>query len=123
MDRIFLGLGAILGFLAVGMGAFGAHALRDRLSQDMMNTFEVGVRYQMYHALVLMLLSVFVTRISSPSIVVSGWLMAGGSVVFSGTIYTLSLTGIRWWGAITPLGGLALLGGWLCLIWAAWDTR
>ncbi len=119
MERIFLGAGAVLGFLGVAAGAFGTHGLRDRLSPEMMNIFESAVRYQMVHALALLAVAWLADR--SPSLVVNlaGWFFVTGTVVFSGTLYVLSMSGVRGWGAVTPLGGLALLAGWGCLIWTA----
>ena len=122
MERVFLIIGAILGFFAVAAGAFGAHALRGRLSAEMLDIFEVAVRYQMYHALALVALGWVTVRAPTPTLNLSGWLMVGGTVVFSGTLYILALTGIRWLGAITPLGGLALMAGWACLTWGAWTA-
>ena len=119
MDRLFFVAGVLSALLAVGAGAFGAHALRRRLSADMLNVFEVGVRYQMYHAFGLIVVALARTQWSGTLTTVSGWLFVLGSVLFSGSLYLLSLTGIRWLGAITPLGGLAFLGGWLALALAA----
>jgi uncharacterized membrane protein YgdD (TMEM256/DUF423 family) len=119
--RIFLAIGAFLGFLGVAAGAFGTHGLRDRLSPDMLTIFETGVRYQMYHALALLAVGWLADRSPSLSVILAGWLFIAGTVVFSGTLYVLSMTGVRGWGAVTPLGGLALLAGWVCLAWAAWS--
>jgi uncharacterized membrane protein YgdD (TMEM256/DUF423 family) len=118
MDRLFFALGCLSGFLAVALGAFGAHALKGRLDADMLATFEVGVRYQMVHALALLAVAWACTRWPGALVNASGWLFVAGSVIFSGSLYALSLTGLRWLGAITPLGGLGLLAGWLCLAWA-----
>lgn len=120
MERIFFMLGAIFALIGVGAGAFGAHALRSRLSPELLATFEIGVRYQMYHAFALMAAAVAITRWPSSLTTASGWLFLVGILVFSGSLYLLSLTGVRWLGAITPIGGVAFLAGWLCLIWAAW---
>ena len=98
MTRTFFALGALSALLAVAAGAFGAHALRARLVPDMQTVFETGARYHMYHALAL---------------------FVAGTVLFSGSLYLLALTGQRWLGAITPLGGLALIAGWAALAWAA----
>ena len=122
MDRLFFVLGCVSGFLAVGLGAFGAHALKARLSPDLLATFEVGVRYQMFHALALLAVGWAATRWPGGAVNASGWLFVGGTVVFSGSLYVLSLTGVRWLGAITPIGGAAFLAGWLCLAWAAWKA-
>ncbi|MDA0275767.1 MAG: DUF423 domain-containing protein [Proteobacteria bacterium] len=122
MDRLFFALGCVSGFLAVGLGAFGAHALRSRLSPELLATFEVGVRYQMYHALALFAVAWAATRWPGTLVNASGWLFVAGIVVFSGSLYVLSLTGVRWLGAITPIGGAAFLAGWLCLGWAAFKA-
>jgi len=122
MDRVFFGLGSILALLAVGAGAFGAHALRSRLSPDMLATFEVANRYHMYHALGLLAVAWAGTRWPGGTVTAAGWLFLAGAVLFSGSLYLLSLTGQRWLGAITPLGGLAFLAGWAMLALAAWKT-
>jgi len=118
MDRLFFVLGCLSGFLGVALGAFGAHALKSRLDAELLATFEVGVRYQMVHALALLAVGWACTRWPGALVNASGWLFVAGSVIFSGSLYALSLTGLRWLGAITPLGGLGLLAGWLCLAWA-----
>ncbi|MBV9173341.1 MAG: DUF423 domain-containing protein [Chloroflexi bacterium] len=123
MDRLFISLGAVSGFLAVAAGAFGAHALRDRLSADMLQVFQTGATYQMYHALALVAVGILLARYSidgSPWLTASGWLFVAGSLLFSGSLYALSLSGTTWLGAITPLGGLAFLAGWLALAIAMW---
>ncbi len=122
MERLFLALGAVSALIGVAAGAFGAHALKSRLSVEMLNTFEVGVRYQMYHALALVAVAWAQTRWPGSLTTTSGWLFVAGTLLFSGSLYLLSLTGVRWLGAITPLGGLAFLGGWLCLALAAWRS-
>jgi len=120
MDRIFFVLGSLSGFLGVALGAFGAHALKARLGADLLATFEVGVRYQMYHAFALLAVGWAQTRWPGAVLDASGWLFLAGTVIFSGSLYVLSLSGMRWLGAITPIGGIALLAGWLCLAWAVW---
>jgi uncharacterized membrane protein YgdD (TMEM256/DUF423 family) len=120
MARIFFLLGSLSAFLGVALGAFAAHGLKARLSPDLIATFEVGVRYQMYHALALLAVAWACTRWPGPVLTAGGWLFVAGIVIFSGSLYLLCLTGARWLGAITPLGGLAFLAGWLCLAWAAW---
>jgi len=118
-DRMFTLLGAASGLLAVAAGAFGAHALRARIPADLLAVFETGVRYQMYHALALFAVAWFSTRSTAPQVAWAGWLFVAGTIVFSGSLYALSLTGVRWLGAITPVGGVAFLAGWLALAWAA----
>lgn len=115
MDKAFALAGSVSGFLAVAAGAFGAHALRARLSPGALLTFESAARYQMYHALALLAVAWAVTRWPGPPLRAAGWLFIAGTVVFSGSLYTLALTGARWLGAITPVGGLLFLGGWLAL--------
>jgi uncharacterized membrane protein YgdD (TMEM256/DUF423 family) len=119
MDRMFAAIGAVSGFLAVAAGAFGAHALRARLTPDLLAVFETGARYQMYHALALLAVALLVGRWQAPQAVWAGWLFIAGTLVFSGSLYVLALTGSRWWGAVTPVGGVAFLAGWLLLAWAA----
>ena len=119
MDRIFFGLGAALAGVAVALGAFGAHWLREKLSVEDLAIFETGVRYQMYHALALMVVAWAASRWEASQIHWAGWLFVVGIVVFSGSLYTLVLTGQRWLGAVTPIGGLAFLAGWLLLSWSA----
>jgi uncharacterized membrane protein YgdD (TMEM256/DUF423 family) len=120
MDKVFFALGAVCGFLGVALGAFAAHALKSRLDVNQLMVFEVAVRYQMYHAFALLAVGWAHTRWPGTVLTTSGWLFVIGTVVFSGSLYALTLTGTRWLGAITPLGGLALLAGWLCLAWAVW---
>ena len=117
MDRTFVALGALFGGLAVAAGAFGAHGLKGRLAPDMLEVFETAARYQMYHALGLLAVAVAVVR--WPATALAGWCMVAGIVIFCGSLYVLSLSGIRWLGAITPIGGLAFIAGWLLLALAA----
>ena len=119
MSRRFLALGALSAGLAVALGAFAAHALKARLEPQLLVAFEVGVRYQMYHALALVAVGLLAERRSSRLLGASGALFLAGTVLFSGSLYALSLTGIRGFGAITPFGGVAFLAGWLCLAAAA----
>src|SRR5688500_12609731 len=107
MERVFFTIAAVSAFVGVAAGAFGAHGLRDRLSPEMSATFEVGVRYQMYHAFALIVVSWAQTRWPGALVIASGWLFVLGTLLFSGSLYLLSLSGARWLGAITPLGGLA----------------
>ena len=103
----------------MALGAFGAHALKATLQPDMLAVFETGVRYQMYHAFALYAAAWGSARWHSRPFAIAGGLFVGGIVVFSGSLYLLALTEVRWLGAITPLGGLAFLAGWLCLVWGA----
>lgn len=120
MDRVFFLIGTASGFIAVALGAFAAHGLKARLAPEVLGTFEVGVRYQMYHALALLAVAWACTRWPGTLANVAGWLFVAGTLVFSGSLYLLALTGEKWLGAITPLGGLAFLAGWICLAAAAW---
>lgn len=119
MERIFFALGALSAFIGVAAGAFGAHGLNGRISAEMLSIFEVGVRYQMYHAFGLIAASWAQQKWPSAIITAGGWLFLAGTILFSGTLYLLSISGARWLGAITPLGGLAFLAGWGCLMWGA----
>src|SRR5438128_4402731 len=116
MDRTFFLIGAIFGFLGVAFGAFGAHGLRSRLSPEMLAVFETGVRYHMYHALALLLTGLILARMDGWLIHAAGWAFAIGIVLFSGSLYLLAVTGTTMFGAITPIGGVAFLVGWACLI-------
>jgi uncharacterized membrane protein YgdD (TMEM256/DUF423 family) len=121
VDRLFFALGSISGGLAVALGAFGAHALKDRLAAGLLANFETGVRYQMVHALALLAVAWAVSRWTSTWLpLAAGWLFVAGTVLFSGSLYLLALTGVRWLGAITPFGGVAFVGGWVCLLLVAW---
>jgi uncharacterized membrane protein YgdD (TMEM256/DUF423 family) len=119
MDRTFLLVGAVAAFLAVTLGAFGAHGLRGRLSPEMLAVFETGVRYHMYHALAVILVSLVMSRASGWLIRTAGWCFVAGIVLFSGSLYALALSGVTILGAVTPIGGLAFLIGWACLAFAA----
>ena len=119
MECVFFAIGAASACIAVAAGAFGAHALRSRISPELLGVFEIGVRYQMYHALALIACAWASTRWPGALVNTAGWLVLAGTVVFSGSLYALSLSGVRWLGALTPFGGLALLGGWICLALAA----
>ena len=120
MDRVFAALGSVSALVAVAAGAFGAHALRTRLAPEALAAFETGVRYQMYHALALLFVAWAATRWPAEPVRAAGWLFAAGTVVFSGSLYALGLTGVRGFGAVTPLGGLAFLAGWLALAVGVW---
>lgn len=117
MANIFLFLGSINAFLAVVLGAFGAHALKNKLSEKMLNAFETGVHYHLIHAVALIVVAILIKSTTSTSSLPtwSGWLLVSGIVLFSGSLYALSLSGITRLGIITPLGGVAFLAGWLIL--------
>jgi uncharacterized membrane protein YgdD (TMEM256/DUF423 family) len=119
LDRLFYICAGIGGFLGVALGAFAAHALKSKLAPDMLAVFETGVRYQMYHVFALCAAAWGHARWPSRPFALAGGLFVAGIVVFSGSLYLLAFTGVRWLGAITPLGGLAFLAGWLCLTWGA----
>ncbi len=121
MSRIFISLAAFSGLLAVGLGAFGAHALKARLDDYALGIFQTAVQYHLYHSLALFgvgLLALWYPQ--SGLLRASGIAFATGILVFSGSLYLLSVTGTRWLGAITPLGGLAFMLGWACLALASW---
>ena len=117
MRKTWLVVGAASGFISVAAGAFGAHALRTQLPQDLMEIFETAVRYQMYHVPALLAVGVIALRTPSRAADVAGMAFTVGTVLFSGSLYALALTGQRWLGAVTPFGGLSLLVGWVALIY------
>ena len=112
-------VGALLGAAGVGIGAFGAHGLRGRLSPEMIAIFETGARYHLYHALAILATAACMSRVGGRGMVVAGWSFTAGIFLFSGSLYALALTGITTLGAITPIGGLAFLIGWIALAVAA----
>lgn len=116
MQRLAWVLGCLSAFLGIAAGAFGAHALRSRIAPDLLAVYETGVRYQLVHALALLLVAVAAARWPAGGWTAPGWLFAAGTVLFSGSLYALSLSGVRWLGAITPLGGLCFLAGWALLL-------
>lgn len=116
--RFFGMIGAVSAFVAVGAGAFGAHALKARIAGELLQVFETGARYQMYHALALIGVAALIARWPAPALAWAGWLFVAGTVIFSGSLYLLALTGTRSWGAVTPIGGLCFLAGWLLVAWA-----
>ena len=120
MDRPFFILGSILGGLGVILGAFGAHILKARVEAGLLEIFETGERYQMYHALALLVVAAIMTRWPTSGLLsVGGWLFLVGTILFSGSLYLLTVSGALWFGAITPIGGLAFVAGWICLAIAA----
>ncbi|MDP1512735.1 DUF423 domain-containing protein [Paenibacillus sp. CMAA1739] len=115
--KVLLLLGCIMMFLAVALGAFGAHALKKRLSTDMMSIFQTGIQYQIAHGLGLLLLGVLAGNLVHSSLIVTaGWVMLVGILLFSGSLYVLSVSGVKKLGAITPIGGLAFLASWVIVI-------
>ena len=125
MTRLFLTIAALLGGSAVGFGAFGAHALKERLSERSLEIFETAARYQMYHALALLLVGVLMSQSTTeqPVLTASGSAFLVGVVLFCGSLYVLSFSGIKWLGAVAPLGGLALMVGWVSIAIAAWNYK
>ena len=120
MQKNFLLIAAIFGFLGVAFGAFGAHALRGRLSPEMTAVFEIAVRYQMYHVFALLAVAAAMAHFGSARLLVmAGWSFVAGILIFSGSLYALALTGTGLFGAITPIGGVGLLVGWACLAFFA----
>ena len=123
MERAFFVIGALSAFVAVAAGAFGAHWLGDQMAGDLKDIFETAARYQMYHALALLAVGWAAGRWEIASVRWAGWLFVIGTAIFSGSLYILSITGLRWLGAITPIGGVALLAGWLLLAWSVAVSR
>ena len=120
MNKLIIILAAVNDILAVSIGAFAAHMLRDRLSPELLNTFQTGVQYHMYHALGLFGIGLMMLNFPASNLLrISAYLMMAGIVLFSGSLYLLSITGIRWLGAITPLGGLCFLTAWALIVWFA----
>jgi uncharacterized membrane protein YgdD (TMEM256/DUF423 family) len=119
MNRGFFGLGAVLALLAVAFGAFGAHVLEPRIGADRLATFETAARYQMYHALALLLVALAFDRLAAGPALWSGRLFVAGMLFFCGGLYGLALGAPRWFGAVAPVGGLCFMTGWLLLAVAA----
>jgi len=119
MERTFLALGALSAAISVAAGAFGAHALAKRLSPELLAAFETGARYQMFHALGILVVALALPRFPGAYLAWAGWLFVAGTVLFSGSLYALALSGVRALGAVTPLGGVAFLAGWIALAVAA----
>ncbi|MDR8392486.1 DUF423 domain-containing protein [Aliifodinibius sp. S!AR15-10] len=116
MSKLFLSIGSICAALAVILGAFGAHALKSNLAADMLEIFETGVQYHFYHALGLLAVGFLAIHYpESGYLKWSGWLMLAGIIIFSGSLYILSISGVRWLGAITPIGGVSFIAAWLLL--------
>ena len=123
MERTFFALGCALAALGVAFGAFGAHTLKATIPPEMLAVFETGVRYQMYHALGLLALAWAMTRWPDRGLTASAWMLLAGTVVFSGSLELLAVTGVRWLGAITPVGGVLLIAGWTLAAWRLFFRR
>lgn len=125
MTQIFITLAGILGALSVAAGAFATHALKAKLSERAIEIFETAARYQMYHAIALLVVALLLSRaeFAQSALVATGWAFVVGIVIFSGSLYALSLTDIKVLGAITPLGGAAFIFGWLCLAYAGFSFK
>ncbi len=117
------GIASIFGLTGVGLGAFGAHALKPVLSPEMFSVFETGVRYQMYHTFALFVTAWAFQKTGGGKFRLAAWLFSVGILLFSGSLYVLAATGIAWVGFVTPLGGLMFLGGWGMLVFGFWKTR
>ena len=119
--RLALGLAAAFLFVAVALGAFGAHALKSKLAPDPMAVYQTAVQYHFWHALGLLAVGILLLqKPESGALAAAAWLLVAGIVLFCGSLYVLALTGMRGWGAVTPIGGVAFLAAWAALAWAAW---
>ena len=123
MQHTFVSIGAFLAFISIAAGAFGAHLLKGKLSPESQDVFEVAVRYQMYHALALLLVAILFGSLPSLTLTIVGWLFISGVVIFSGSLYALVFSGVKTWGAVTPIGGVLLLLGWLTLLLGSFFTK
>jgi uncharacterized membrane protein YgdD (TMEM256/DUF423 family) len=122
IQQWFLFFGAFFGFLGVAAGAFGGHALKERLAPDLLAIFEVGVRYQFYHALALLFVVFLMSIHPSSFVIYAGYCFVVGTILFSGSLFLLVATGIKGFGAITPIGGTLMLVGWLFLILSSFSN-
>lgn len=113
MVKFFVLMASVMAFIAVAVGAFGAHMLRNHLNAELMAVFETAARYHMYHALALGIVAFSLKIQTGTRAIIAGWLFITGIILFCGSLYTLSITGIKWFGAITPFGGIAFLAGWI----------
>lgn len=120
--KLWLCLGAVYGFLAVALGAFGAHALKARLTPELLAVWRTAVEYHFYHALALLAVGLLARQLQAGALNVAGLCFAFGVILFSGSLYALALSGIRVLGAVTPLGGLLFLAGWACLLFVVWKS-
>lgn len=117
MMKLTLIFSAVSGMLSVGLGAFGAHALKDKLeASGLLSTYQMAVQYQFYHTLALLAIGILMTKYSSQWLSSASYLLMAGIIFFSGSLYILSLSAVKWWGAVTPLGGLFFILGWGCLL-------
>ena len=125
MTRLFMTIAAIFAALSVAAGAFASHALREKLTERALAIFETGARYQMYHALALLLVAVLLSRADAAptALSIAGYAWIVGTVLFSGSLYALALTNVKWLGAVTPLGGVAFIVGWISLAIVAWNYK
>lgn len=117
---LFAVLGALFAATSVAAGAFGAHALKSILDPPMLAVYETAARYQMYHAVGLFVVAWLSRETHNASVAIAGWLFCAGILLFSGSLYVVALAGIKWMGALTPLGGVSFIAGWSCVAWAAW---
>jgi uncharacterized membrane protein YgdD (TMEM256/DUF423 family) len=121
--KLFLVLGSLAALLAVALGAFGAHGLKKIIAPDLLEVYQTGVQYHFYHALGLLAIGLLAVHIPESSLLRwAGWLMVTGIVIFSGSLYVLAISGLRWLGAITPLGGTAFIAAWLLLLMVVWRS-
>ncbi|MEP1094304.1 MAG: DUF423 domain-containing protein [Cyclobacteriaceae bacterium] len=124
MAKLVFIFAAISGASAVGLGAFGAHVLKSKLeAYGNLATYNTAVQYQFYHTLTLLIVGLLMTKYVNQWLAISSYFMMGGMIIFSGTLYILAVTNIKWLGAITPLGGLGLVMGWICLAIAFWQIK
>jgi len=124
MVKQFLVISAFSGLLAVCLGAFGAHGLRGKIDINLMSAFQTGVQYQFYHSLALILIALLAMHLpNEKALLWAGWSFIVGIVLFSGSLYGLALSGPRWLGPVTPVGGLFFIVGWVCFLWAAWGLN
>ena len=120
--KLFLSLGSISGALAVMIGAFGAHGLKNKLCEEMLAIYKTGVEYHFYHTLALLAVGLFALHHKSALLTACGWSMTAGIIIFSGSLYALSISGVKVLGAITPIGGLCFIAGWVLLALAVIKT-
>jgi uncharacterized membrane protein YgdD (TMEM256/DUF423 family) len=118
-QQLFLICASLFGAFAIGAGAFGAHLMKGKFSSDILETFEIAVRYQVYHAIVLLILAGLLAIVSSTALHAAGLFLIAGTILFSGSLYILVLSGVKAWGAVTPVGGMLLILGWLSILFSA----